>query len=136
MGLNLDSTPSLERVKAAPSQEARPEVSIPIIPKGLRSFDANDSEFFLQLLPGARDKDGLPESIRFWKHRIEDRTEVRFAVGVIYGPSGCGKSSLVKAGLLPRLDKKLIAIYLEATPDDTENRLLNGLKRNNGPTES
>ena len=40
--------------------------------KGLRSFDANDSDAFLQLLPGARDKDGLPENIRFWKHRDRD----------------------------------------------------------------
>ena len=44
---------------------------IAIVPKGLRSFDANDSDFFFQLLPGPRDKDGLPESLRFWKHRIE-----------------------------------------------------------------
>ena len=56
-----------------------------------------------ELLPGPRDKDGLPESIRFWKHRIEASDELTFTVGVIYGPSGCGKSSLVKAGLLPRL---------------------------------
>ena len=28
-----------------------------IVPKGLRSFDAHDSDFFLDLLPGPRDKD-------------------------------------------------------------------------------
>ena len=27
---------------------------------------------FLDLLPGPRDRDGLPESIRFWKTRIEE----------------------------------------------------------------
>jgi hypothetical protein len=59
-----------------------------IVPKGLRSFDAQDADFFLQLLPGPRDKEGLPESIRFWKHRIEARDELSFTVGVIYGPSG------------------------------------------------
>ena len=32
-----------------------------------------------------------------------------FPVGLIYGPSGCGKSSLVKAGLLPRLAKHVLA---------------------------
>ena len=48
---------------------------------------------------------------------------------MIYGPSGCGKSSLVKAGLLPRLDKDVIAIYLEATPQETENRLLKDLRK-------
>ena len=78
-------------------------------PKGLRSFDANDSDFFLELLPGARDKDGLPESIRFWKHRIETTDELTFTVGVIYGPSGCGKSSLMKAGLLPRLAEQVVS---------------------------
>ena len=50
---------------------------VAVVPKGLRSFDANDSDFFLQLLPGPRDRSGLPESIRFWKHRIEvDRRPV------------------------------------------------------------
>jgi TIR domain len=81
------------------------EARIAIVPKGLRSFDANDSDFFLQLLPGPRDKDGLPESIRFWKHRIESVDDPSFTVGVIYGPSGCGKSSLVKAGLRPQPEK-------------------------------
>jgi serine/threonine protein kinase len=44
---------------------------IKIIPKGLRSFDRGDADFFLQLLPGPRDRDALPESIRFWKGKIE-----------------------------------------------------------------
>ena len=96
---------------------------IAIVPKGLRSFDANDSDFFLQLLPGPRDKDGLPESIRFWKHRIESRDDPSFTVGVIYGPSGCGKSSLVKAGLLPRLARRVVSVYVEATAGETEARI-------------
>src|SRR5206468_2626145 len=33
----------------------------PVIPKGLRAFDASDADFFLGLLPGPRDRDGLPE---------------------------------------------------------------------------
>jgi serine/threonine protein kinase len=71
-----------------------------IVPKGLRSFDAGDSDFFLDLLPGARDRSGLPDSISFWKRRLEERDpDQTFGVGLIYGPSGCGKSSLVKAGL-------------------------------------
>jgi serine/threonine protein kinase len=77
---------------------------IKIVPKGLRSFDAHDADFFLELLPGPRDRDGLPDSLRFWKTRIEETDpDNTFAVGLIYGPSGCGKSSLVKAGLLPAL---------------------------------
>src|SRR5207237_9898758 len=52
-----------------------------------------------------------------------------FAVRLIYGPSGCGKSSLVRAGLLPRLANHVIAIYIEATSDETETRLLKGLRK-------
>src|SRR5208337_4301124 len=68
---------------------------VKIVPKGLRAFDEHDADFFLELLPGPRHADGLPESIHFWKTRIEETAPDRtFAVGVIYGPSGCGKSSL------------------------------------------
>ena len=96
----------------------------------LRSFDAHDADFFLELLPGPRDRDGLPDSIRFWKTRIEETdADNTFSVGLIYGPSGCGKSSLVKAGLLPRLSDDVIAVYVEATAEETETRLLNGLRK-------
>ncbi len=131
-GLSLDAPPSSERARSGlpPTDKTdRPEAFVPVVPKGLRSFDANDSNFFLQLLPGPRDQDGLPESIRFWKLRIEDSNDLTFTVGVIYGPSGCGKSSLVKAGLLPRLAKRITSVYVEATPDETETRLLIGLRR-------
>jgi serine/threonine protein kinase len=108
-----------------------------IVPKGLRSFDASDADFFLELLPGPRDRDGLPDSIRFWKTRIEqtDPNET-FSVGVLYGPSGCGKSSLVKAGLLPRLAAEVLPIYVEATCDDTEIRLLKKLAKHFPGSES
>ncbi len=140
------STPSAQAVDAAPatpqgSQEAG-STAVPsetksdkqpaprIVPKGLRSFDEHDADFFLELLPGARDRDGLPESIRFWKRRMEETDpEKTFRVGLIYGPSGCGKSSLVKAGLLPRLAAHVVPVYLEAAPEDTELRLLKGLRR-------
>ena len=101
-----------------------------IIPKGLRAFDEQDADFFLELLPGPRGRDGLPESIRFWKTRIEETDPDKvFSVGLIYGPSGCGKSSLVKAGLLPRLAPRVAAVYVEATPQDTEVRLLKGIRK-------
>ena len=131
-GLSLDAPPSSERARSGlpPTDKTdKPEAPVAVVPKGLRSFDANDSNFFLQLLPGPRDQVGLPESIRFWKHRIEDSNDLTFTVGVIYGPSGCGKSSLVKAGLLPRLARRVVSVYVEATPDETETRLLNGLRR-------
>jgi serine/threonine protein kinase/formylglycine-generating enzyme required for sulfatase activity len=110
-----------------PTSDQQP---IKIVPKGLRSFDAHDADFFLELLPGPRDREGLPDSLRFWKTRIEQKdADNTFTVGLIYGPSGCGKSSLVKAGLLPRLSDDAIAVYLEATAGDTEARLLNGLRK-------
>lgn len=103
---------------------------VKIVPKGLRSFDGHDAYFFLELLPGPRDRTGLPESVRFWKSKIEevdaDRT---FRVGLIYGPSGCGKSSLIKAGLLPRLGGQVIPVYIEATSEETEARLLRRLRK-------
>ncbi len=103
---------------------------IRIVPKGLRSFDQHDADFFLELLPGPRDRDGLPDSIRFWKRKIEQiDPDLTFRVGLIYGPSGCGKSSMVRAGLLPRLAKHVLAVYVEATAEDTEARLLKGLRK-------
>jgi serine/threonine protein kinase len=113
-----------------PAASPRPTPPVKIVPKGLRSFDAKDADFFLELLPGPRDRDGLPESIRFWKTRIEETdADNTFTVGLVYGPSGCGKSSLVKAGLLPRLSHQVVAVYVEATAEETETRLLNGLRK-------
>jgi eukaryotic-like serine/threonine-protein kinase len=110
-----------------PDSDQRP---IKIVPKGLRSFDEQDADFFLELLPGPRDRDGLPEGIRFCKRKIEQiDPDLTFRVGLIYGPSGCGNSSLVKAGLLPRLGKHVLPVYVEATPDETEARLLKGLRK-------
>jgi formylglycine-generating enzyme required for sulfatase activity len=117
-------------VAAMPSGMATTDVPpVPVVPKGLRAFDANDAEFFLELVPGPRDRNGLPESIRRWKHRIEaaDPDET-FAVGVLYGPSGCGKSSLVRAGLLPRLSPHVPSLYIDATGDDLEPRLVQRLR--------
>jgi hypothetical protein len=137
------SAPTTGTVKPSPgsTQEATPVAAtvarsdsdqppVKIIPKGLRSFDQRDAHFFLELLPGPRDRDGLPESLRFWKSRIEAvDADSTFRVGLIYGPSGCGKSSLIKAGLLPRLGKEVLAVYIEATAGETEARLLRGVRK-------
>ena len=121
------ATPPTPTPTPTPSDSDEP---LKIVPKGLRSFGPEDADFFLELLPGARDRDGLPDSIRFWKHRIEEPDPDRtFAVGLLYGPSGCGKSSLVKAGLLPRLADSIIGVCIEATPDQTESRLLRELRK-------
>ncbi len=114
-------------VAATPTSGSKP---LRIVPKGLRSFDRHDADFFLELLPGPRDRNGLPDTIGFWKTRIEERdADQTFTVGLIYGPSGCGKSSMMKAGLLPHLSTDIIAIYLEATSDQTEATLLSMLRK-------
>jgi eukaryotic-like serine/threonine-protein kinase len=122
VGTNGTTTPSPNL--AVPTQ------ALKILPKGLRSFDEHDADFFLELLPGPRDRQGLPESIHFWKTAIEESDGNKtFLVGLIYGPSGCGKSSLVKAGLLPRLSPDVSAVYLEASAADLESRLLGALRK-------
>jgi eukaryotic-like serine/threonine-protein kinase len=96
-----------------------------IVPKGLRSFDVEDTESYLELIPGPRDRDHLPEILRFWKTRIESRdAEKTFRAGLIYGPSGCGKSSLLRAGLLPHLAPSVTVVFVEATSEGTEAQLL------------
>jgi SpoVK/Ycf46/Vps4 family AAA+-type ATPase len=101
-----------------------------VVPRGLRSFERDDADFFLRLLPGPRDRDGLPTSIRFWKTRIDERdNDETFKIGLLYGPSGCGKSSLVKAGLIPRLHSDLFALNVDSTPSDTEVRIKRGLAK-------
>jgi eukaryotic-like serine/threonine-protein kinase len=113
---------------ATPAPSPSDSAPLKVVPRGLRSFDAQDADFFLELLPGPRDREGLPDSLRFWKARVKETDpDNTFAVGLLYGPSGCGKSSLVKAGLLPRLAGHVLPVYVEATADQTEARLLAGL---------
>ena len=124
---DMASVASETHASAPASTDSQP---IKIMPKGLRSFDEHDADFFLELLSGPRDREGLPDSLRFWKTHIEETdADNTFSVGLIYGPSGCGKSSLVKAGLLPRLSDDVISVYIESTRNETETRLLNGLRK-------
>jgi hypothetical protein len=96
----------------------------------LRAFETEDADSFVELLPGPRDRDGLPECLRFWKSRIEQtEADQTFSVGLIYGPSGCGKSSLLKAGILPRLAGHVLPLYIESTPANTESQLASLLAR-------
>jgi eukaryotic-like serine/threonine-protein kinase len=101
---------------------------VAVVPKGLRSFDANDADFFLSLLPGPYDAMGLPETLRSWRQRIESKDQDAMRVGLLYGPSGCGKSSWVKAGLIPRLSEDVATVYIEASTTDTEARLNQAIK--------
>ena len=101
-----------------------------VIPRGLRSFEKEDAEFFLDLLPGPRDRNGIPGVLRFWKTRIESlNAELAFPVGLIYGPSGCGKSSFLKAGLIPMLSANVQVVYVDCASGDIERRLCHGLRK-------
>ena len=115
------------------TQEATPQPTTPrvsdadqphmkVVPKGLRSFDEHDADFFLELCPDLGTGRVCPTTSGSGNpHRTTDPDKT-FRVGLIYGPSGCGKSSLVKAGLLPRLGEARSTVYIEATPEETETR--------------
>ena len=123
-------TPSEDTPAVSPADTVE---AIKVVPKGLRSFDAYDAEFFLELLPGPRDRSGVPDSIRFWTKRIEETNpDEAFEIGLIFGPSGCGKTSLVRAGIIPRLTDRIRSVYVEATAEDTERRLLTRLSAEDG----
>jgi len=58
-------------LRSPPRDPTSDDLVIRSIPKGLRSFDRNDADFFLQLCPDPATREGLPESVRFWMTRIE-----------------------------------------------------------------
>jgi serine/threonine protein kinase/formylglycine-generating enzyme required for sulfatase activity len=125
-----EATPGVTPPPEPLPQPSSSPLPVPVLPKGLRSFGPEDREFFLELLPGPREAHRLPESVWFWKLRIESAdADTTFPVGLMYGPSGCGKSSLVKAGLLPVLAPSVVALYVEATRENTEERLLGQLRK-------
>jgi hypothetical protein len=119
-GLDVSNQPDGDVSNAAPTRMPS---------AGLGTFGAADAAFFLRLVPGPRSRDGLPECIRFWKTRLEETDPDRtFRVGLIYGPDGSGKSSLLRAGLVPSLADSVITVCVEATPADTEARLLRAIR--------
>lgn len=125
----LVQCPTAPAQTPAPASESDSRQAVRIVPKGLRAYDAEDADFFLDLLPGPRDQRGLPPGLAFWKQRIEAADPDRaFAVGVMYGPSGCGKTSIVRAGLLPRLANHVQVVSCEADAATTESRLLARLR--------
>lgn len=127
--LNESSTDTMPAGRDASAFPSKLRAEAGVVPRGLRSYEEGDAHFFRFLLPGPRDRNGLPDSVAFWKDRIEETDpELSFRVGLIYGPSGCGKSSFVKAGLLPVLEDHIHTALIEAAPGQTESRLLNALK--------
>jgi eukaryotic-like serine/threonine-protein kinase len=120
-------TGELDRQDVISDEKRSPKLPLAIVPRGLHSFGASDSKFFLKLLPGPFRENGLPENIHFWKEAVEGKAP--FPVGVIIGRSGCGKSSLVKAGLLPLLANTVKKVYVEATTNNTDRDILIHLRK-------
>ena len=114
----LDLAQDLERLLAAShleSIESSRQESTKVTPRGLRPFDEHDETSFLRLVSGPLDRNGLPESLAYWKRRVEShKPREAFRVGLMYGPSGCGKTSLVRAGLLPHLNHRIHTCYIDA----------------------
>ncbi|MEM6471419.1 MAG: protein kinase [Planctomycetota bacterium] len=107
----------------------------PIVPKFLRPYDRHDQDAYPRLLPGPFDVHGLPESIRFWKNWIETSRSPGVArttqspVAFLYGPSGSGKSSLLRAGLIPRVEDGSRIALIESSREHTEDDVLRELRR-------
>lgn len=117
----LNDRPALQEVH---------ETEAAVVPKGLRSFDASDRDFFLRLVPGPRDRHGVPKAVRFWARQLSEVVaDQTFRVGLLYGPSGCGKSSLVRAGILPQLPPQAHVVVVEAKREETEVALARAIRR-------
>ena len=75
------------------------------------------------------DKDNLPESIRFWKHRIEERGRITLHGGADLWAKRMRQIVAGEGRSVPSVGhRELFAFYTEATPEETESRLLNGLR--------
>lgn len=123
-GSTIAGEPSTKSIKSIDIE------TVGVVPHGLRPFEKGDADFFKHLVPGAKDRYGIPDSINFWVNRIESRSsETTFRIGVLMGPSGSGKSSLMRAGVLPMVASTATAIYVEARPNDLEADLLKSIRQ-------
>jgi serine/threonine protein kinase len=89
-----------------------------VVPRGLRPFDARDSQIYIRLMPGPYDLNGVPAILSTWNEWVENDSLTAEPVGVLYGPSGCGKSSFALAALIPSLDPSIKPIYCNLTVND------------------
>lgn len=120
------------RPPEVPSSTGSIETSESIVPRGLREFEGQDADFFASLLPGARDRFGVPDILRDWVDRLRRPQDAPFCVGLIYGPSGSGKSSFIRAGLIPRLGEDVITVYLACDGKSNVVNLRNAILRRVG----
>jgi len=96
----LEHDPTLNAISAVGAVE-RHETPITRNPfKGLRPFEEADAADFF----------GREDLVRRLEERLESRSAVPLVV--LAGPSGAGKSSAVRAGLVPRLRDRGVAVGL------------------------
>ncbi len=110
----------------APDRSATADALRPVsvVPRGLRSFKPEDGAFFQRLLPGPRDRNGLPLNLSFWINLLDQTdSEATVPIGLLYGPSGSGKSSFIRAGVIPLLNPTHQIVYVDATGTDLTARL-------------
>ena len=99
-------------------------------PAGTAKFRRRHADFFLELLPGPHDRDGLPDSIRFWKSRIEEPTRTRRSGWVsCMAPVAAASRRWSRPVCCPDWTQDVLPIYVEATAADTEVRLIKALRR-------
>lgn len=106
-----------------------PSGTLRVEPKGLRAYSEEDGVHFLELIPGPRERSGLPESIHFWKKWAScDNVDEYASVGVLYGPSGAGKTSFIRAGLINQLDNDICPIVIECRSGDLARRIESAIR--------
>ena len=112
------------RVGTVGPLESGSSKSLTITSRGLQPFTEDDSQMYLGLVPGPRDRFGIPDSINFWRSWVESSDlNTDYPVGVLYGPSGSGKTSYVRAGLLPSLSPSVCTVYVECRPGNLALRI-------------
>ncbi len=117
----VDSPDSHTPASYPSSSHQRP---LRVEPKGLRPYSEEDGVQYLDLIPGPRERSGLPESIHFWKKWAScDSVDEYASAGVLYGPSGAGKTSFVRAGLINQLDSDICSIVIECHSGDLAGRI-------------
>ena len=99
-------------------------------PRACGRSTRHDADFFLELLPGPRDRDGLPDSLRFWKRRIEETDpDQTFIVGLLTGRVVAESRRWSRPGCCLGWRRTSGPSTSRPHPSETEARLLKGLRK-------
>ena len=114
--------------KSDPSRQRAVLKPMKIVPKGLCSFDEHDADFFLELLPGPRDRYGLPDSLPILENKDPgDRSRQDVSRGPLVRAVRVRQVVADQGGASAAAGASTSwPVYIEATPEETEARLLQG----------